>query len=361
MKIAIRADSSVFLGAGHVMRCLTLADMLKKSGAEVCFICREIFGNLIGYIESLGYEVFVLPGINEMDVGSLGELVQALKDDEKKDLAATRTFFEHSAVLDWLVVDHYALGEDWESGARTFSKKIFVIDDLADRKHDCDILLNQNPNAWNKPIYDRLVPCHCNKLLGTSYVLLRQEFRNMRFSKRTREGALSRILVFYGGSDTSNETEKALNALQGLRDDQLHIDVVVGQANPHKSMIEHMCNAMPGAAFHCQIDYMAELMNKADLAIGAGGSTTWERCYLGLPALVTILAENQRKGIEELESEQAFINLGWYQDVSDKHIFEQLNRLRSNPETLRSMSRRSLELMDAGKLFSEKQWVEMFV
>jgi UDP-2,4-diacetamido-2,4,6-trideoxy-beta-L-altropyranose hydrolase len=211
---------------------------------------------------------------------------------------------------DWLVVDHYGLDESWEKGLKGHVDKIFVIDDLANRPHDCDVLLNQNLLDDLENTYKELVPQQCRKLLGPRFALLRPEFRRARETLRGRDGIIRRILVFFGGVDPTGETEKALEALEMLRRPDIAVDVVVGSNNPNGQKIEAICRGMNNVTFHQQISNMAELMAAADLAIGAGGTASWERCCLGLPAVVTIIADNQAESTRKLAQERRIILMG---------------------------------------------------
>lgn len=219
MKVAFRADASVGIGSGHVMRCLTLAGELKEAGAQIIFICRECEGNLCDLIEKQGIPVARISG----------EL-QSWEADAFQSLEALKKYGK----ADWLVVDHYSLDHRWEAGIRNAAEKIMVIDDLADRIHDNDLLLDQNLYEDLENRYNGLAPPHCIKLLGPRYALLRPEFRKARASLRKRDGIIRRILVSFGGSDPSNETAKALEAIGLLGKPEIAVDVVVGSSNPHR-------------------------------------------------------------------------------------------------------------------------------
>jgi len=359
MKVAIRADASTLLGSGHIMRCLTLAKMLSQSGAEVSFVCLELPGSMLKYIQAEGFDVYKIEPKPEMNVSTQVELLEVLRANEAYDLSHTLRVLNGRCKWNWVIVDHYALGEHWEQGIREAVSNIFVIDDLADRRHECDILLDQNFHYDMATRYIGLVPSGCRLLLGPEWLLLREEFHQVVPNLERREGRLSRLLLFFGGSDSTNETRKALHAIRKLAHEGLHTDVVVGGSNPHKEEIRALCHATIGAVFHCQIDYMAKLMNEADLAIGAGGSTTWERCYLGLPALIVVLAENQRAAIEELEPAGAYVNLGDYQAVDETMIHTWLERLLNEPEHLRNMSRNASELVPSVKVEKADAWLKL--
>ncbi|PWW08346.1 UDP-2,4-diacetamido-2,4,6-trideoxy-beta-L-altropyranose hydrolase [Paenibacillus cellulosilyticus] len=327
------------------MRCLTLAERLRKTGAEVSFICRELPGHLASLAAAHGYDVHMLPFIKSPEASSVEGFVEALQRDKMQDLVYTQELLRQFNTIDWLVVDHYALDEEWEKGIRPYAERVFVIDDMANRHHDCDALLDQNFHADMDSRYDGLVPDPCIRLLGPRYLLLREEFRNPLFGRRARDGTIHRVLVFFGGSDPTNETIKTLDAIEMLNRQDIAYDVVVGQGNANKDQIEVRCANMPGVNYYYQVDYMAELMEKADFAIGAGGATTWERCYLGLPAMVIALAENQREGVEELAPYGAFMNLGWHGDISSAELGAHMDYVYNHPELVKEMGMKARRLV----------------
>ncbi len=294
MNVAIRCDASHDIGTGHVMRCLTLADQLRDKGAVVTFISRDHAGNISDVIEKHGFSVHRLPFIAaNSDKVFESEYARWLAASVETDAFETGAWLKsRNRSIDLLVVDHYALGAEWEIAARPLVSRIMVIDDLANRRHDCDLLLDQNRLASSDNCYDGLVPADCRNLIGPGYALLRPEFVRMRAeSEQARDSR--RLFLFFGGSDPTDETGKAVRALTMLRDYDLTADVVVGQTNPHRAAVEKTCRQMPGMAYHSQVDNMAELMARAGLGLGAGGVTTYERCCLGLPTLITAIAENQ--------------------------------------------------------------------
>jgi UDP-2,4-diacetamido-2,4,6-trideoxy-beta-L-altropyranose hydrolase len=194
--------------------------------------------------------------------------------------------------VDWLIVDHYGLGIEWEQAVGVCARNLLVIDDIG-RDHECTLLLDQN---WPNPMHDhyRRTLAESSLLLGPQYALLRAEFAASRATAlQRRTGALDRILVSMGGSDPTNATAKALAGLEAAWQDSWHVDAVIGAGNPHRESIETICSRLPAATLHIQASNMAQLMTAADCAIGAGGSTTWERCCLGLPSLVSILSNDQ--------------------------------------------------------------------
>lgn len=331
MNIFIRADASVRIGTGHVMRCLTLADALNKNGAEIYFVCREETGNLIDLIKKKRYVVFPLaPDIDWKTDGILtGEIIN-----------------RQAGQPDWLIIDHYSIDQGWETPQRKATRKIMVIDDLANRCHDCDILLNQNYSQDMASRYDNLVSVYCKKLLGPAFALLRTEFIEVRKNLRTRDGSVKNILVFFGGSDPTSETEKALEAIRLLGRRDIFIDVIVGISNQKKDYIRALCSTLPNIRYHCQIDNMAEMLNYTDLAIGAGGATTWERCCLSVPSLIVSVAENQVEIAQFAAAAGAALYLGPSDSVTAFDITKQLQLLIQEPAILLKLSQGGSRLVD---------------
>jgi UDP-2,4-diacetamido-2,4,6-trideoxy-beta-L-altropyranose hydrolase len=348
MKIIFRVDASVQMGTGHVMRCLTLADSLRGAGAGVFFICRELPGHLCDFIDQKGYNVYRLP-YRETDTFAIQEGTKHAKllgVSMEADAEATESLLKRDQGIQWLIVDHYGIDKRWEARQRPYIKKIMVIDDLADRQHDCDVLLDQNYYEQSETRYDDLVPDHCKKLLGPKYVLLRPEFSEARKNLRNRDGIIRRILVFFGGADPENVTKKALEAVHLLNRPDIAVDVVVGSSNPHKENVKLLCVSMPNTHYYCQVENMAKMMFQADLCIGAGGSSVWERCSVALPSLVIAIAENQIQMIEIMAKDAFLLYGGWYKNVTVRHLNEDLQFLLRHRELLSWFSVRSQTLVD---------------
>lgn len=301
MRIAVRVDASHQIGTGHFMRCLTLADALTQRGVQIRFVCRHLPEHLRGMLIGRGHEFTLLesrPGEALSDSLAHAHWLGVSQHADAQDTIQALS----DQTWDWLVVDHYALDARWESALRHMAKNILAIDDLADRQHDCDLLLDQNFYADMDTRYISKVPTQCQLLLGPRYALLRDEFRQMREQVKPRTGPAKCVLVFFGGVDADNYTGRALDALPNLGIEGLHVDVVIGAQHPHRQQIEAACSEKSFVC-HVQTARIAELMAAADLAIGAGGSATWERCCLGLPTLTICVAENQRKQIADAASE----------------------------------------------------------
>lgn len=345
MKVIFRTDASVAMGSGHAMRCLTLASALREKGAEVVFVCRELPGNLCAFMEDKGFGVRRLPAPSVAALQK-GLYARWLGVDVETDAAETMAVIVKEGQARWLIVDSYALDRTWEASLRPLVSGIMAIDDLANREHGCDILLDQNLYEGMDERYNGKVPIHCKRLLGPGFALLRPEFVSAVKKLRHGQGHVKRIFVFYGGADPTDETSKALRAIQSLNMPQAAVDVVVGKTNPNREEVEKRCHAMPNAAFYCQTDTMASLMARADIALGAGGSATWERCCMGIPSVVTIIAENQIEAASCLEHRGVIISLGWREDVKEDAIAGALGRLINDAAQRKEMSQRCMALVD---------------
>lgn len=347
MKIAFRVDSSLQIGSGHVMRCLTLAEALRERGAETHFMCRELIGHLGGLIEAQGFGVCLLPapdsGQKSLDWSAHASWLQVHWQQDAND---TTEAMQKIGPVDWLVVDHYALDMNWETMLLVTAAKVMAIDDLADRPHACSLLLDQNFYADMPSRYEGLLPQACTQLLGPRYALLRSEFGTERQRLRERDGSVKQLFVFLGGSDTSNQTEIVLSAIQRLNRNDIIVDVVVGEMNPRREAIKSLCSQLPNVNYHCQVSNVAALMATADLAVTAGGSTTWERCCLGLPSLVVSTADNQLKLCAFGAEKGLFHLLGRSGQLSVDDYFTALMIFTSTPENLRPFSSRGVELVD---------------
>lgn len=328
------------------MRCLTLGRALRAKGAECLFVHRLHKGHMADHIRSEGFAVMELPAPSECS--------DALPEDEyrlwlgvspKIDAAQTGQVLKDTH-LDWLVVDHYAIDAEWESTARTYAPHIMALDDLADRVHDCDVLLDQNYFREPEQRYTGLAPKSCQLLAGARFALLRPEFSELRRLIGPRRGPVARLLVFYGGVDPSNETSRALRVLSRTEFRQFAVDVVIGANNPHRDEIEDLSSRRQMTEVHGPQEHLAGLMAEADLALGAGGTTTWERCTTGLPSIVTAIARNQEPFNRALAEDGSIIYLGRSDETSDDALAATLRDLVGNPERLAALTRRAWRVTD---------------
>jgi UDP-2,4-diacetamido-2,4,6-trideoxy-beta-L-altropyranose hydrolase len=338
MNVVFRVDASNAMGTGHVMRCRTLASALRRKGARVQFITRAHDGHLGDLLAREGFAVTLLPrpesapgaGGREDYAAWLGVSPQ---DDAEQTLAA----LDH-AQNDWLIVDHYGLDRAWEERLRPHARKLMVIDDLANRHHDCDVLLDQNYAVDGPARYRPWVPAPCRLLLGPRYALLRPEYAQYRETMAPRSGEIKRVLVYLGGADNANNTGKVVAALSEASLAQLEVDVVIGPNFIHKQSVTELAKARPHTRIHGHLPHLAELMAQADLAIGAGGATTWERCCMELPSLVITIAENQKPSISALHEDGYVAWIGDSKDVTERGLNDAIKKFLTDRSTTKYVS-----------------------
>lgn len=360
--IAFRADASIQIGTGHVMRCLTLADALRERGAICTFITRPHSGNLIDVITQRGHHAVALPhlaasgGAVSADPAHAGWLGTDWWIDAQDTLDALG-----GRRLDWLVVDHYALDYRWEQAVRPYCQNLMVIDDLADRLHDSDLLLDQTFGRDTSD-YQCRVPDKCRLLCGSEYALLRPEFANLRSYSRERrmQPALRQLLVNMGGVDKDNMTGQLLHALRFCAlPTECRITVVMGPTAPWIDAVRVLANDMPWPTeVMVNVGNMAKLMANSDLAVGAAGATSWERCCLGLPTIMFVLAANQLKVAQELESKGAAVVVSSEQAM-EPQLAMLINRLASDPEKLYVMGEAAASVVDGMGAYSVAALLEM--
>ncbi len=336
MNALVRVNGSRRIGAGHVMRCLVLAERLSARGVGVTFVADDFGDRVTDVIRERGYALRLFPasGTGEPWLGS----------DLPTEIRAMRELIEGLAhPLDWLIVDNYGIDARWERALRPYARKIMVIDDLADRPHDCDVLLDQNECDDLEHRYVRLVAPSTVRFLGASYALLRREFIEAGRSLRIRDGRVRRILIAFGATDPTGETKKALRALRlaGLRD--VAVDVVVGRWAVQAVDDERVELDCP-VRFHHDVGSLAPLMVAADLAIGAGGTATWERAYLGLPTIALAVAENQSEIVRTLARRGIVWTPGSADRTDEMQLARLIRKALDDPPALAAMAARGRAL-----------------
>jgi UDP-2,4-diacetamido-2,4,6-trideoxy-beta-L-altropyranose hydrolase len=325
MRAVFRADASVAIGGGHVQRCLTLADAFADRGWRCSFAFRE---GTLETVPALAASGHALLPLSEPD------------DDEPALIGAGSI-----PQCDLLVVDHYQRGQEFESRCRSFASCIFALDDLPRRAHDADFLLDATPRS-DDGAYRAVVPPSCSLLTGPRFALLRPQFAEMRaaaLARRERGGVPRRLLVGMGMTDSNNATAQVLRGVAASRL-PLTVDVVLGAAAPHLSAVRALIPELRlDATLHVDVTDMASLISAADIAIGASGQTSFERCCLGLPSLMAVTADNQRDFADALVAAGAVERL---QSLDETDIASALTCLVQDHERLRAMSRRASALCD---------------
>jgi UDP-2,4-diacetamido-2,4,6-trideoxy-beta-L-altropyranose hydrolase len=307
MHIALRVDSSSAMGTGHLMRCLTLAEALRARGASCTFICRDLPGNLSHLVQENGFGLRRLPAV-DVPVAAEMEHIAWLQASVEQDQVETRLALNDQQ-WDWLVVDHYGVDEKWERGLRAYCKQILVLDDLADRIHDCDLLWDPGAEPDLKERHAKAVPSHAMLLTGPAYALLRPEFDAQRASLPPAPDRIwpRHLLVMFGGNDADGHTLEAVQAVRRTAPAGTPVDVVVSTINQDQGRLHSFCLEHDSFKLHVASTQVAALLARADLVIASGGGATWERLYLRRPALLKIVAENQRKPLEYMAGAGYFV------------------------------------------------------
>ena len=350
MLVVFRTDASILIGTGHVMRCLTLANELTRQGHECWFVCREHQGNLGDLIVNQGHGLTLLPAplhhsSLEKDIAPHDYAIW-LGVPWKEDARQSKDIIS-SLKPDWLVVDHYGLDAQWETSVSSVVGDIMVIDDLANRPHSCAVLLDQNLGRLSSD-YDRLLPSECQRLIGPDFALLRPEFAEMRAKslERRKRAKLSRILISLGGIDRTNVTGRVLSALaKSALPLSFDLHIVMGGGAPFLKEIRRQAAQLPfKTTVSVNVRNMAELMYQADLSIGSAGSTSWERCCMGLPAITIVLAENQSSIAKALADHSAGLLLNV--DRLEAELPELIDRYANNVCVRFSLTQSARQICD---------------
>lgn len=327
-KLAVfRADAAPEVGLGHVMRCSALAELIYECGWD-CAFALSADGAASAAALSPRWMVQILP-----------------KTDAPGEAIALSRHWREGC--DLLIVDHYGRDALFESGCRDWARRILVIDDLVDRPHDCDVLLDPSPDP-REDAYADLISPRCRVLAGLSHALLRPQFAVLRPAALARRGEAReprRMLVSMGGMDAANLTTRVLNAI-AIAAPNLDIDVVLGAGAPPLDAIRACAAANDRISLHVGVEDMASLMAASDLAVGAGGTSSWERCCLGLPSLVLVAADNQRPGAQFLASRGAALVIDDDMAPAPSHIAAQLQRLLGDAPLRRTLAENAAALCD---------------
>ena len=328
MKAVFRCDASGRIGAGHVVRCLSLASALAEFGTTSHFVCRQETLSTVPDLSASGHEVIIRPSDEPIDVEMLSEVFPL--------------------GCDILIVDHYELDASWETTCQGWARIILVIDDLTNRAHDCDFLLDSAADE-NDNSYADLTPSHCKLLLGPEYALLRPEFARLRDKEqKSRLTTDIRIFIMFGGVDALCLAPQAVEAvLEAKADGDIYCDLVSGPlARSLPNLKELAANSGDRIRLHVATPEVATLMAKADIAIGAAGSASWERCCLGLPTISVCTVENQRQIAERLAATGAARLLGTAEGL-DKDTFRlALQELIDAPDKRQEMAAAASALCD---------------
>lgn len=338
--VVFRADASVHIGAGHVVRCVALAHALHAMGARCLFVSRSLDGQLSGWVREQGFETADLPATPTPGQGPRWV-------DQDLDLQLTTAAVGDTVGhANWLVIDHYAIDASWEQAARALADRLLVIDDLANRSHAADLLLDQGVQE----VAARYTPwlAHpCPILLGPKYALLRPEFAGLAAARENQaKDPAQTILACMGGTDLLDVLSITLTAWRGLPTPRPPLDLVVGASSPNVVALARGCEGLAGLRLHVATNDMAELMAGAQLVISSAGGIGWERCSAGLPAIFGRTAPNQTGNLGALVRHRTGFSVGDWSTVTPEQLRNLLARLLARPGLRRRMGERAHRMVD---------------
>ncbi|MDO6568442.1 UDP-2,4-diacetamido-2,4,6-trideoxy-beta-L-altropyranose hydrolase [Alteromonas sp. 1_MG-2023] len=339
MRIAFRVDGSTAMGFGHIMRCLALAEQLKQNH-DIYFLSSALPSNIAAKIDAAGATLILV------SIDSVG--FDAVDDADSKQLEMWQKLHANECLahvnekLDLLFVDHYQLSAPFSDTMRSKAEQIVVIDDLANRVHDCDILVDTNFYHDYKTRYNGLVPAHCQTLLGPTYAFLRGEF----FCIDNKMRANNHFLVCFGGSDPTNLTERVVDILTALKSSTFTADIIVGPGYQYIHSLLPKIQGLSGLNLHQNCTYMGSLMQGASFMIGAGGSMHWERAKSGVAGLIITLAENQKETTRALHDQLCCVWLGNENDIADEQIQKAISNALQSPDQMRYLASNAAKLVE---------------
>jgi len=337
MRVLIRADASPTIGSGHIARCLTLARVLRQQGSHVAFACRRLPGHRLDALSAEGFETFTLPE-RYRDEDPLQAIESMLP--WQFDIDALGQLLDGQAEFDWIIVDHYGLDHHWQTAARRWAHRIAAVDDLATRRYSVDLLLNQNLSGLSEN-YAPLLPAGCRTLLGPRYAMLREEFDCAAIEIKP---TARRVLVNFGGFDAAMQTHHAMLALADFN--ELQVDFVAGADNPAWAQMQTLAETRPNWRLHSFVSDFYQRMTEADLFIGAGGGTSWERAALGLPTICIAVSNNQQANGEVMAAAGAHVFLGAREQVSVEQLRDAVGFVANNFYLRQGLAERSRQLVD---------------
>jgi UDP-2,4-diacetamido-2,4,6-trideoxy-beta-L-altropyranose hydrolase len=337
MRVLIRSDASPTIGSGHIARCLCLARVLRRQGSHVAFACRLLPGHRLEALRAEGFETFALP-----ERYSDEDPQQAIESmlPWQADIAALGPLLEHQPAFDWIIVDHYGLDHHWQTAARRWAPRIAVVDDLATRTYSADLLLNQNLSGTPEAYASLLAP-GCRTLFGPRFAMLRDEFRCPAIEIKPQA---RRVLVNFGGFDAAMQTHHAMLALADFP--ELEVDFVAGADNPAWTQMQALAASRPHWRLHSFVSDFYRLMTEADLFVGAGGGTSWERAAMGLPTICIAVSNNQQANGEVMAAAGAHVFMGAREHVSVEQLRLAIGFVAGNQGLRQSLAQQSRQLVD---------------
>lgn len=347
----IRADSDEYIGIGHVMRCLALAEWATELAIRPILFTKSASNFIINKVSELGGEVILLPTVNRTSSNDYQHSSwlegTELEDAQlcKQEIQTLLTINENKYPL-FIMVDHYSLASPWERYLKNFAP-ILVIDDLNDRSHDCSWLVDQTHDKSDIE-YINLAPKNCHFFIGSKFALLRKEFSDhTQKTIRTFPEKKVKILITLGGVDKNNDTARiAKYVLNNNFGKDVSQTLVSGSINPNLQELKMLAENNPNIRVIVDEKSMAKLMSAHDICIGAAGSTSWERCAMSLPTITVSIAENQKVIAKNLDISHATINLGEIDQLTEKGLISTISHIIENRTLFQSLVTNSRNLCD---------------
>jgi len=326
-KSLFRCDGSTQIGTGHIMRCLSLAEGLKRKHWQCAFVMKDYDARLADKIEEKGFELRLIPKESSL----------------KEDLKLTRKYASQWKVS-IILTDSYDLDREYLKTLKEDKFFVLSIDDSTQTHFYSDILLNQNIHATAREYSERIEP-YTKLLLGPKYALLREDFVSSRNAERISE-KVQKVLVTMGGGDPYNQSLKVLRALENMKE-AFSITVLLGSSFLFHEEIENFTRrASKKIKIVHNTNQVARLMKESDLAISASGCTVWELCCLGVPTILLILSENQEPIAQSLQKKGIMKNLGWFNQVNEPYIQQEVSKLSADQKLRKEMADKGQLLLD---------------
>lgn len=321
----MRVDAGPVIGLGHLSRCLTLASSLTARHIQVSFVCSRSEPRYYALLDAQGFRTHWIEQTDEAN-------------DASQTLAAIATEAPSA-----FVVDHYALGLAWERLVSETGRPRVVIDDTAERRHECEILVDPNLHPEPTPYAGKVLP-ETQLLLGPDFALIKPIYRRVA---RVRGQTVSqpRIIVYFGGTDPYGLAPLTAEALSQQQFAHTRVDLVLPPLT-YKADVQQLREQFPTCNFIEGGANLVDLVDAAELAIGAGGVATWERLCAGLPSLLTAVADNQVVSSRRLGHLQVADYLGPADAISAQLLAERTLTLLRSSRRREAMSRAGMSLVD---------------
>lgn len=339
-KILFRVDASNRSGAGHLIRSIALAQHFYERGAYVVFLTVPWEEQIINYLKEQSFEVKFL-SLSQEECGS------------EKDLSLVLQ--ELKAGFDWVVLDNYYFGLDYQKAIRNNGAHLLVVDDRENELIDADILVNHVLEPESAAYQNQVKKC----LLGLKYVSLRREI--LQCPKREKQG-VHNILVTLGGSSQIESLSKVIRTLRVLADDfKVHVKILTGFSDQNEQIYALIPDKKLKIEVLEPVLGISNYYDWADIAICAGGGTCWELCFFGIPGIVGVLIDHQTVVADTLSQAGAFKSIGWYKEATEDDIAQALRLLLQNPEQVKAMREAGIQLVDgkgSERIFEAMQQIQ---